>query len=169
MAQWVIANTGIFHTLLSTGKLPSPQDVQHYLAYTVKVKELSTKFTRASVLKYDDEFRHVQAVHNYLWSYDSNYLYIVILEPLTSKLAPPRASLATTLVNLSADGRVICKNYNRAKGCTLFECNFAHMCNRNMNGKACGHSHPPHLHQHAARATSPGQGHPALICVQGHP
>ena len=32
MAQWVITNTRIFHTLLSTGKLTSPQDVQHYLA-----------------------------------------------------------------------------------------------------------------------------------------
>jgi len=58
-------------------------------------------------LKNDDEFRHVQAVYNYPWSYDSNHLHTVILEPLTSKLASPRASPATTSVNLSADGRII--------------------------------------------------------------
>ena len=112
-------------------------------------------------LKNDDEFRHVQAVYNYPWSYDSNHLHTVILEPLTSKLASPRASPATTSVNLSADGRVICRNDNRAKGCTLFECNFAHMCNHKVNGEACGQSHPFHLHHQAAWATSQGQG-------QGH-
>ena len=31
LAQWVIGNTRIFHTLLQGGKLPSIQDVQHYL------------------------------------------------------------------------------------------------------------------------------------------
>ena len=55
LAQWVIGNTRIFFTLLQLGKLPSPMDVQHYLAYTVKIMELSSKFTWASVLKYDDE------------------------------------------------------------------------------------------------------------------
>jgi len=113
MAQWVIANMRIFYTLLNTDKLPSPQDMQYYLAYTVKVRELNTKFTWASVLQCDDEFRHVQAVYNCPWSYDSNHLHTVILEPLTSKLAPPRASPATTSVNLSAHGQVIRRNYNR--------------------------------------------------------
>ena len=52
--------------------LPSPQDVQHYLAYTVKVMELTTKFSWPSVLQYDDDFHHVQAAYN-------NYLILVIL------------------------------------------------------------------------------------------
>ena len=29
IAQWVVGNTRIFHTLLSSGKLPSAQDRQH--------------------------------------------------------------------------------------------------------------------------------------------
>ena len=82
LAQWVIGNTRIFHTLLQLGKLPSQEDVQHYLAYTVKVMELSTRFTWASVLKYDDEFRHLQATYQYLWSYDSTHLHTVLLEPV---------------------------------------------------------------------------------------
>ena len=75
-------NTRIFHTLLSSGKLPSPQDVQHYLAYTVKVTELSTKLTLCSVLKYDKKYCQVQAVCNYPCSYDSNHLHTVLLKPL---------------------------------------------------------------------------------------
>ena len=112
--------------------------MQHYLAYTVKVMELSTKFTWGSVLKYDDEFRHVQAVYNYPWSYDSNHLHTVLLEPLTNKSAPARGSVANPFANFSGDGRVICRNFNRPKGYTLYECHFAHVCNRKANGKACG-------------------------------
>ena len=41
IGQWVVGNTRIFHHLLSSGKLQSPQDVPHYLAYTVKIMELS--------------------------------------------------------------------------------------------------------------------------------
>ena len=106
IAQWVIANIRIFHTLLSAGKLPSPQDVQHYLAYTIKIMELSTKFTWCSVPKYDDEFRHV----HYPWSYDSNHLHTVLLGPLPPKATPARAPPVTSFARYSANGRTICIN-----------------------------------------------------------
>ena len=148
IAQWVVGNTRIFHTLLNSGKLPSPQDVQHYLAYTVKVMELSTKYSWASVLQYDDEFRHIQAVYNYPWSFDSHHLHTVTLEPLTlaKKYVGGKSSLGSGFANFSADGRVICRNFNRAKGCTLYECHFAHVCNRQVNGRACGLAHPSYSH-----------------------
>ena len=41
LAQGVIGNTRIFFTLMQLGKPASPMDVQHYLAYTVKIMELS--------------------------------------------------------------------------------------------------------------------------------
>lgn len=47
LAQWVITNTRIFLKLLKLGKLPSPQDVQHYFAYSINIMELSSKFTWA--------------------------------------------------------------------------------------------------------------------------
>lgn len=122
IAQWVVGNTRIFHHLLCSGKLPSPQDVQHYLAYTVKIMELSAKFSWPSVLQYDDEFRHIQAVYNYPWSFDSHHLHRVTLEPL---VLAPKPSLGKTspvssvFANYSSDGRVFCRNFNRLKGCTL--------------------------------------------------
>ena len=84
LAQWVIGNTWIFHTLLQLGRLPSQADVQHYLAYTGKTMELSTTFSWASVLKYDKEFRHLQATYNHPWSYDSPHLHTVLLEPISA-------------------------------------------------------------------------------------
>ena len=82
----------------------------------------------------------------------------ICIPSVASKLAIPRAALATTFANFSTDGRVICRNFNRAKGCTLVECHFAHTCNRKVNGRACGQSHPSHLHQQVARFPSLGQG-----------
>ena len=144
LAQWVIGNTRIFHTLLQGGKLPSIQDMQHYLAYTVKVMELSTKFVWTSVLKYDDEFRHIQAVYNYPWSFDSHHLHSVVLEPLSTfsgnRSMTSRSSQNTTMTfaNVTTEGKVICRNFNRARGCTLFECNFAHVCNPRLRGRHAG-------------------------------
>ncbi|KAL9955063.1 hypothetical protein ACROYT_G042667 [Oculina patagonica] len=42
LQQWVVGNTRIFYTLLSQGKLVSQVDIQNYLAYTVKIMELSS-------------------------------------------------------------------------------------------------------------------------------
>lgn len=165
LAQWVIANTRIFFTLLQLGKLPSPQDVQHYLAYTVKVMELSTKFTWVSVLRFDDEFRHLQAIYRYPWSYDSNHLHTVVLEPISASPSLKNAtkgsqgtSPGSSFASFTPDGKVICRNFNRIKGCTLFECHFAHVCNRKVNGKACAQSHPFHSHP---KGTPPNPTPPA--------
>ena len=127
IAQWVVGNTRIFHSLPSSGKLPSAQDVQHYLVYTVKIMELSSKFSRSSVLQYDDEFRHIQAVYNYPWSFDSHHFHTVIREP--KRYVVGKSPLGSALANLSPDGRVICRNFNRVKGCSLADCHFAHVCN----------------------------------------
>lgn len=161
LSQWVIANTRIYHTLLQLGKLPSSQDVQHYLAYTIKVMELSNRFTWASVLRYDDEFRHLQAIYNYPWSYDSPHLHTVILEPISAPVAKPpptkpgSVTSSASFANLTTDGKVICRNYNRVKGCTLYDCHFAHVCNRKINGKACAQHHPFYTHQGNPKGTPP--------------
>ena len=156
LAQWVEGNTQIFHALLQLGRLPSQADV-HYLAYTVKIMELSTRFSWASVIKYDDEFRHLQARYNYPWSYNSPHLHTVLLEPIsassqTKSLSPTKSnsnngSVSTVFANLTPKGKVICRNYNRIKGCSLRDCIFVHACNRKINGRACAQSHPFYNHQ----------------------
>ena len=55
--QWVVANTRILYALLSEGKLATQAAIQQYLAYTVKIMELSAKFDWKSILMYDNEVR----------------------------------------------------------------------------------------------------------------
>ena len=109
--------------------------------------ELSTKFIWTSVLKYDEEFRHIQAVYNYPWSFDFHHLssmHSVVLEPLSTfsgnRSVTSRSSQNTTMTfaNVTTEGKVIRRNFNRARGCTLFECNFAHVCNRKIEGRHAG-------------------------------
>jgi len=100
LAQWVIGNTRIFFTLLLLVKLPCrTADVQHYLAHNVKIMGLSSKFTWAFIVKYDDEFSHLQAIYSYPCSYDFPHFHTVLLVPLSvptqSKPSPPRSSPAS--------------------------------------------------------------------------
>ena len=78
----MIANTRIFHSLLFAGKLPTARDIRDYLAYTVKVMELAGKYEWVSVLKFDDEYRQLQATYSFPWSYDSHHLHEVTLVPM---------------------------------------------------------------------------------------
>ena len=117
------------------------------------------------MLRFDDEFHQLQAIQNYLWSYDSKHLHTVLLDlistsPKASRSAgPTNAPIgnnpSSSSANFTPDGRVICRNYNRSKGCSLFDCNFAHVCNHKVNGKACALSHSFHSHQGTTSSNPP--------------
>ena len=109
----------------------------------------TARFTWLSILKYDDEFRHLQAAYRYPWCFDSNHLHTVTLQPISpgegsSKSAgtASKPSPSNSPASFTADGRIICRNFNRSR-CS---CNFAHVCNRKVNGKACGLQHPSTQH-----------------------
>ena len=57
-----------------------------------------------------------------------------------------KSTSGSALANFSPDGRVICRNFNQVKGWSLADCHFAHVCNRQVNGRACGLAHPSHSH-----------------------
>ena len=139
--------------LLSQGKLVSQVDIQNYLAYTVKIMELSSKYEWRSVLLYDNEFRKLQAIYSFPWSFDSPHLHTVMLQPIfkasfANKPSQPNApSTRTVFASFTSEGRVICRNLNGQKGCTLQHCNFARVCNRKVAGKACGLAHPGYSHK----------------------
>ena len=69
-------------TLLFSNKLPTHNDIRDYFFMsTVKVMELATSMNgKVRVLRYDEEFRHLQSVCGFPWSHDSNYLHTGILE-----------------------------------------------------------------------------------------
>ena len=154
LSQWVVANTRIFHNLLFANKLPTSHDVRDYLAYTVKIMELAGKYEWVSVLKFDDEYRQLQATYGFPWSHDSHHLHEVTLVPMAKpKLtgssqqhqSPNNSFSGPPTAVYSADGAVICRNYN-GKECHNPACSFVHVCNRKFKGKACSSPHPATLH-----------------------
>ena len=90
--QWVVANTRIFYTLLSEGKLSTQSAIQDYLAYTVKIMELIARYDWKSILMYDNEFRKLQAIYKFSWSFESTHLHI----------ASPQTSVGVRLSRTSA-------------------------------------------------------------------
>ena len=56
------------------------------------------------------------------------------------------AGQTSGLAQYTVDGRTICRNFNRQRGCQLAFCNFAHVCNLKVSGKTCGQAHPNYQH-----------------------
>ena len=153
MQQWVVSNTRIFYSLLVKQKLQSVEDIQHYLAYTIKIMELANRFQWVSVLKYDDEFRLLQASYNYPWIFDSNHLHTVLLEPITKSQQVPRTAnrtswgLQSPYVSSTSDGHTICQNFYGSRRCSFTNCVYQHVCNCCVSwGKACGLTHSGFSH-----------------------
>lgn len=171
MSQWVISNTRIFYNLLASRKLNSQAEIQNYLAYTIKVMELSNRYHWASVLKYDNEFRLLQAAYHYPWSFDSNHLHAVILEPIykpshvprsPNRTANPSTQFIPGFIATTNDGRTICRNFNSSRGCSLQNCAYEHVCNRRATGgKACGLNHPGYIHSTQQSTSTQQQNKPA--------
>ena len=148
--QYSVANIKIFYELLTSNRLPTLHDIQDYLSYAVKIFEMSRKYTWESVLKYDDEFRVLQHMYSFPWSYDQHHLHEVMLVPryvetknalgFSGKTPPPSFGTHTS------SGLEICRNFNRQKGCAKSGCKFAHVCNRQVGSQVCGKTHPGHAH-----------------------
>ena len=59
-----------------------------YLCYMVKVIELTARFEKPSVLTFDDDFRHLQALYNFPWLYDVHHLHTTLLKPKNTSYSP---------------------------------------------------------------------------------
>ena len=80
--QWVVANTHIFYTLLSEGKLASKVSIRDYLAYSIKIMELSSKYEWKTILLYNNEFRKLQAIYGFPRGFNSTHLHVAMLQPI---------------------------------------------------------------------------------------
>ena len=64
LSQWSIANLAILYNLVGDGKLVGAS-LMDYLSYTTKVYQLVQRFSLASVLLYDREYRKIQSIMNF--------------------------------------------------------------------------------------------------------
>ena len=91
----------------------------------VKVMELATRFEWLSMLKFNEDFRHLQALYNFPWLYDTYHLHTALLKPkntsyslATSEHKPKSQAQGQTRFANSADaqyagdGRPVCRNFN---------------------------------------------------------
>ena len=75
---------------------------------------------------------------------ESHHLYLTRLQPKQSAVAASadvqeakrqtpisatRGAGGTNNASFTADGRIICRNFNRQRDCQLAFCNFTHVCN----------------------------------------
>ena len=146
--------------------MPTLSDIRDYLSYSVKIYELTRKFTWESVLSYDDEYRVLQHVYGYPWCFDQSHLHEIVLVPRyfeqkrtvggTSKSSgtlggsASGGGSASNYATRTTSGLEICRNFNRQKGCVKPQCKFVQACNRLVGSQACGKQHPGHMHSNAA-------------------
>ena len=69
MLQFVITSMRILYHLISK-QIDSYNEIKHYLAYVIKCMELAMRYEWQSVLRYDDEFRQLEALQDVPWVYD---------------------------------------------------------------------------------------------------
>ena len=78
-AMWIAANARIMAALYDSDDLDHGA-AKDYMAYTAKIGELVSRYTWASVLAYDQEYRRQQAAARFRWGSDSQHLCTVLLK-----------------------------------------------------------------------------------------
>lgn len=145
---WSAANAKIMATLIHTGKLGTKQEIDDYLAYTVKVSELFEVFDVPSVMLYDNQYRVLQNRNGFRWGRDSEHLHSRFLKSRIACAPPARPQQQQqrrpfTARAKTADGQEICINYQNPSGCRRATCSYAHVCIT----PGCGESHPQYEHK----------------------
>jgi hypothetical protein len=149
VTQWSIANVSILYQLILDGVL-SQSNIIDYLAYTVKILELSFHHEWDSVLSYDREYRNKQAAYGFRWGTDPPHLGAAVLVPRAPKLThdrrPPRQGNFKPKRPTTSKGEEICIGYNSRGGCRWgATCKFLHVCAE----KGCEAKHPQVDHNKA--------------------
>ena len=87
--EWGAANCRLMNFLLSSGRL-ARHDVEYYLAYTTKIFDFASKYTWASILAFDQQYREVQAENNLQWGVFAPQLEMQLLQLKPTALPQPR-------------------------------------------------------------------------------
>ena len=137
-AQWIAANARIMAALQEKGKLPGTEELKDYMSYTAKIGELACRYTWASVLAYDNEYRTQQTANSFRWGCDTQHLATVTLrEKLQGTTGGRRQGDNSGMGTNRQDntgrrtgpgGKEICLLYNRGRCSYGPRCNFEHVC-----------------------------------------
>jgi hypothetical protein len=130
-AQWIIGSVRILADIISNTPAPDlRQTVLDYLSHTAKMGELATRYTWASVITLDDEYRRRQAEFNFRWGADTPHMSTLVLrERDRGKPKRPTAPIKPKTMPT-------CNLFNYGKTCHYGrECRYQHVC------AICGEGH----------------------------
>ncbi len=151
--EWNCANVMIMDKLIRKGAL-GDRGVREYLNYTFIINELASRYSWDSVLKYDDEYRQLQATQCFRWGEQVDHFSKVFLREKEPPHQPPPSNPrggATSTSAASKPGKGViqwCGLYNsEGKQCHYTPCKFAHVC------AICGKDHPRYEHGRSQHKT----------------
>jgi len=153
ISQWSAANIAILYKLHQDG-VSDLSGVFDYLSYTSYIYGLISSHELASVYLFDREYRRLQALHKFRWGTTVGHLApgFLRLRAVNSSsnshkpkpgFKPDRPSFnSQSFQSHTAEGKLICRNYNMRVGCTFRGCKYEHVCNI----PSCGKGHPGFNH-----------------------
>lgn len=156
-AQWMAASACILAEVVSETPGDTSQLTRDYMAHVTKVGILATYYTWRSVIRWDDEYREKQHLHQFRWGSDSAHISTVQLVPRESpeqdKKKVKSDHSASNSKPMRSNGAPICFNWNKVIPCGRTPCRFRHVC------EWCGSS--DHQKVHHDDAIKSGQSHRA--------
>lgn len=134
--QWSAANIRILFELIREGKLKTGH-IWDYLAYTVKISEMTSIYTWGSVLRYDHAYRRAQAAVGFRWASDSPYV-----DKMNLRFREEKTTQKGKEKNKSQVTKKPCAAY-QTDNCKFGEkCWHKHVCDI----KGCEENHPRSQH-----------------------
>ncbi len=141
--EWNCANVVIMDKLMKKGTLGN-KGTREYLNYTFIINELASRYSWEIVVKYDDEYRQIQAIYGFPWGEPVDHLSKVFLREKEPPPNPPAAPKGATARGSSATQS--CSLYNsEGKECHFTPCKFSHVC------AICGKKHPRYEHDRSGK------------------
>ena len=128
-SQWIVANARILAEIIT--EKPGDQNlVLDYLSYNAKIGEFASRFTWASVMYFDDEYRYRQAQYNFRWGSDSPHTSQIILKEREKTPNQDRKrSNGKPFTKPAGQDKLYCFEYNLGKHCQYGkDCRYQHVC-----------------------------------------
>jgi hypothetical protein len=124
---WLGANAKIMYSLLAKEEL-QVCEIPQYLAYTVQISHYAQTKDWISVLKYDNEYRRLQATYKFPWGSNIQHLsnFTLVEKP---KGWPKTAQNQNGQFKGQKKGTDVCMLFNTGK-CRFNPCKFKHCCSK---------------------------------------
>ena len=131
--EWSGANLRLMTHLLEVGDLRR-RDIEYYLAYSAMIYDLAGRFEWWSILRFDTQYRELQAQHGFVWGAQASQLEMRLLVPKGSQAHGAAASKHKSRPEkLTKQSTILCKMFAARGACKFGEqCKFRHVADSDM-------------------------------------